>query len=98
MDDIVSRITFNKRGRYLFYKAEVTLKPMECKCIAATIDYFGHVTRPGCLELSHDTTNLEAKLEHPGTKSKVFSFLGLCNVSRHFTPNFPALLLFSTKN
>lgn len=71
MDDIVvfSKLPKNhiEQGRCVLrklYKAGVTLKLKKGKFFTETIDYLGHVIRPGSVELAGHITDTVEKLEH----------------------------------
>lgn len=55
----------------LLYEAGVTLKLKHASLFADTIDYLGHVIRPGCLELTEHATDAVAKLDHSTTQNEL---------------------------
>ena len=69
-------------------KAGVTLKIKKCKFFTTTVDYLGHVIKPGKLEIDRTNTESLRKAAPPTSKTELRSFLGLCNVYRRFIPNF----------
>ena len=68
--------------------AGVSLKLKKCKFFAKTVDYLGHVIRPGLLEVATKNTVAIDGFEEPSTQTHLQSFLGVCNVYRRFVPNF----------
>ena len=50
--------------------------------------YFGHVVRPGKLQVAEQTPKAIEGFPEPTNTTDVRSFLGLCNVFRRFVPNF----------
>ena len=69
-------------------KAGVTLKIKKCKFFTTTVDYLGHVIKPGKLEIDRTNTESLRKAAPPTSKTELRSFLGLCNVYPRFIPNF----------
>jgi RNase H-like domain found in reverse transcriptase len=49
-----------------------------------TVDYLGHVIRPGQLSVAEKNTAALKVMTHPTTQTELRSFLGLCNVYRRF--------------
>ena len=68
--------------------AGVSLKLKKCRFFAETVDYLGHVIRPGLLEVATKNTAAIDGFEEPKTQTHLRSFLGVCNVYRRFVPNF----------
>ena len=68
--------------------AGVSLKLKKCRFFAETVDYLGHVVRPGLLEVATKNTAAIDGFEEPKTQTHLRSFLGVCNVYRRFVPNF----------
>ena len=65
-----------------------TLKVRKCNFFAQSVDYLGHVIRPGKIEFAPKNTEAVEGLEEPCTQTELRSFLGVCNVYRCFVPNF----------
>ena len=65
-----------------------SLKLKKCKFFAMSVDYLDHVIRPGRLEVAMKNTEAVKRFKGPTTQTELRSFLGLCNVSRRFVPNF----------
>jgi RNase H-like domain found in reverse transcriptase len=53
-----------------------------------TVDYLGHVIRPGQLSVAEKNTAALKDMMHPTTQTELRSFLGLCNVYRRFVKGF----------
>jgi Reverse transcriptase (RNA-dependent DNA polymerase) len=53
-----------------------------------SIDYLGHVIRPGKLAVAEKNTKALKTARPPTTQSELRSFLGLCNVYRRFISGF----------
>ena len=69
-------------------EAGLTLKLHKCQFFRDTVDYLGHVVRPGKLEVAQRGKEAVQKSLPPRDISELRSFLGLCNVYRRFVPNF----------
>ena len=69
-------------------EAGFSLKLKKCKFFATYVDYLGHVTRPGRLEVATKNTEAVKRFKEPTTQTELRSFLGLCNIYRRFVPNF----------
>ena len=69
-------------------EAGMSLKLRKCHFFVKSVEYLGHVIRPGLLQVA--TRNVEAieRAQHPLTETQVRSFLGMCNVYRRFIKNF----------
>ena len=72
----------------LLQDAGVSLKLPKCHFFQASVDYLGHVIRPGKLEVSTRTCDAIKQAKPPTTQTGIRSFIGLCNVFRRFVPNF----------
>ena len=72
----------------LLQEAGVSLKLPKCHFFQASVDYLGHVIRPGKLEVSTRTCDAIKRAKPPTTQTGIRSFIGLCNVFRRFVPNF----------
>ena len=68
--------------------AGLSLKLEKCQFFTDTVDYLGHVIRPGVLEVAEKNTATIKGFENPKTQTCLRSFLGMCNVYRRFVPNF----------
>ena len=66
----------------------LTLKLRKCHFFKSSVDYLGHVIRPGYLEVAEKNTEAVRKAVYPRTQTELKSFLGSCNVYRRFIPNF----------
>ena len=66
----------------------MTLKIKKCKFFTTTVEYLGHIIKPGTLEVdqAHTASLKEALL--PTNKSELRSFLALCNVYRRFVHKY----------
>ena len=69
-------------------EAGLSLKLKKCKFFATSVDYFGHVTRPGQLEVATKNTEAVKRFKEPTTQTEQRSFLGLFNIYRRFVPKF----------
>lgn len=68
--------------------AEFSLNMEKRKFFSETVDYLGHVVRPGKLAVVTKNTDAVKGFAYPRTQTGLLSFLGLCNVYRRFVPNF----------
>ena len=68
--------------------AGLSLKLSKCNFFTDTVDYLGHVIRPGLLQVATKNTEAIKGFQHPKTQTNLRSFLGMCNVYRRFVPNF----------
>ena len=68
--------------------AGFSLKLRKCEFFAETVDYLGHVIRPGRLQVAQQKIEAVKGFKMPTTQTELRSFLGLCNVYRRFVPNF----------
>jgi hypothetical protein len=75
----------------LLREAGLSLKLAKCHFFKDTVDYLGHVIRPGRLGVAEKNTNALKRATLPRTQTELRSFLGLCNVYRRFVPRFAAL-------
>ena len=69
-------------------EAGLSLKLKKCNFFTKTVDYLGHVIRPGKLEVAEKNTAALQGFKEPTTQTQLRSFLGMCNVYRRFVPNF----------
>lgn len=60
----------------------------KCKFFSGTVDYLGHVVRPGRLKVAAKNTGSIAKATYPTTQTELRSFPGMCNVYHRFVRNF----------
>ena len=69
-------------------EAGVTLKINKCHFFQKEVEYLGHMVKPGSLQIDKTNVNSLRQAKPPTNKTKVRSFLGLCNVYRRFIDNF----------
>jgi hypothetical protein len=70
------------------YRAGLTLHLKKCHFFKDTVDYLGHVFRPGQLSVAEKNTAALKYMTHPTTQTELRSFWGLCNVYRRFVKGF----------
>jgi Reverse transcriptase (RNA-dependent DNA polymerase) len=70
------------------YRAGLALNLKMCHFFKETVDYQGHVIRPGQLSVAEKNTATLKNTKHPTTHTELRSFLGLCNVYRRFVRGF----------
>lgn len=72
----------------LLQSAGVSLKLPKCNFFETSVDYLGHVVRPGKVEVA--TRNFEAmkQSQAPANQTYLRCFLRICKVYRRFVPNF----------
>lgn len=70
----------------LLQRTNVTLKVMKCVFFSGTVDYLGHIIRPGTLEVTEHSRKAIAGLKLPTTVTELRSFFALCNVFPSFVP------------
>lgn len=75
----------------LLREAGVSLKLQKCSFFRKPADYLGHVLLPGWLGMAMDSASSIADAEFPREKTKLRSFLGMCNVFWHFIKDFSNL-------
>jgi hypothetical protein len=95
LDDV---IVFSKnRAAHLTHVAEVltllvnvglSLNLKKCCLFSSTVDYSGHVIRPGRLGVAEKNTVALNTAPLPRTQTELRYFLGLFNVYRRFVPRF----------
>ncbi|CAN8067637.1 unnamed protein product [Agarophyton chilense] len=68
--------------------AGITLRLDKCQFFSGTVDYLGHVIRPGKLQVSTRTRDAIRAAKSPTNQTELRSFLGLCNVFRRFVKSF----------
>ena len=68
--------------------AGVSLKLRKCAFFKPSVDYLGHVIRPGKLEVASKMTDALKKALPPTNQTELRSFIGMCNVYRRFIKNF----------
>ena len=87
LDDVI--VFSNSKKDHLAHVAEaltllgnagLSLKLKKCHFFAETVDYLGHVIRPGRLGVAKKNTTALQKAPIPRTQTELRSFLGLCNV------------------
>jgi Reverse transcriptase (RNA-dependent DNA polymerase) len=66
------------------YLAGLTLNLNKCHFFNETLDYLGHVIRPGQLSVAEKTTAALKDTKHPTTQTDLRSFVGLFNVYRRY--------------
>ena len=64
------------------------LKLKNCKFFQDSVEYLGHVIRPGELVFNPKNVSALAEAKPPRTQTKLRSFLGMCNVYRRFVDHF----------
>jgi hypothetical protein len=69
----------------------LSLKLKKCHFFSDTVEYLGHVIRPGRLGVAEKNTTALRTAPLPRTQTEIRSFLGLCNVYRRFVPLFSTL-------
>jgi hypothetical protein len=98
LDDVI--VLSGSRSAHLTHVAEVltllgnaglSLKLKKCHLFSETVDYLGHVIRPGGLGVAEKNTAALKTAPLPRTQTELRSFLGLCNVYRRFVPRFSAI-------
>lgn len=98
LDDVI--VFSSCRKAHLAHVAEVltvlgnaglSLKLQKCRFFAETVNYLGHVIRPGRLGVAEKNTEALKAAPLPRTQTELRSFLGLCNVYRRFVPRFSAI-------
>lgn len=68
--------------------AGITLKISKCKFFTKTVEYLGHIVKPGTLEIDQANAKSLREALPPTTRTQLRSFLGLVNVYRRFIPKF----------
>ena len=66
----------------------VTLNLDKCRWFSDSVNYLGHVIRPGTLEIDELATRALREMSVPTTQTELRSFLGMCNVYRRFVRNY----------
>ena len=69
-------------------QAGVTLKMKKCKFFTTTVEYLGHIIKPGKLEVDQANTASLREAKPSTNKTELRSFLGFCNVYRRFVEIF----------
>ena len=64
------------------------MKIKKCKFFTTTVEYLGHIIKPGRLEIDQVNKQSLRQAKPPTTKSELRAFLGLCNVYTRFIDNF----------
>ena len=72
----------------LLRDAGVSLKLAKCSFFDQSVDYLGHVIKPGKLEVASKTVDAIRQARPPTDQTQLRSFLGMCNVYRRFVENF----------
>jgi hypothetical protein len=70
------------------YRSKLTLNLKKCHFLKDTVDYLGHVIRPGQLSVAENNTTALKDMTHPTTQTELRSFLSLCNVYSRFVQGF----------
>eukprot|EP00170_Pyropia_yezoensis_P000120 contig_1017_g121 len=85
----------------LLCKAGVTLKAEKCHLFENEVEYLGHVLSPGELRVNEKNIKALRQARQPKTqtklKTKLESFLGMCNVSRRFVRDYAFIARSLTK-
>ena len=79
-------------------KAGVTLKIAKCKFFTTTVEYLGHIIRPGKLEVDQANTKSLREAKPPTTRTQLRSFLVLVNVYCRFIDKFSKNCLLYTSD
>lgn len=95
LDDIIvfsktveEHINHVKEVLSALHDAGASLKLKKCAFFTKSVQYLGHVIRPGRIEMANTNADAIEGFKEPITQSELRSFLGLCNVYRRFVPNF----------
>ena len=72
-------------------RAGVSLKLKKCHFFTDTVNYLGHIIRPGLLSVDQSRVAALKHAQNPRTQSELRSFLGLCNVYRRFVQRYSYL-------
>ena len=72
----------------LLKSAGVMLRLSKSKFLHRTVDYLGHVIKPGAIQIAPGMIQAVQEATPPRTVRGVRSFLGLCNVYRRFVKGF----------
>jgi len=72
----------------LLRAAGVTLNLPKFRFFRTTVEYLGHEITPGRLSVLQAHTKALRVAAFPMTRTRVRSFIGMCNVFRRFVPNF----------
>ena len=72
----------------LLKDAGISLKLTKCRFFESSVDYLGHVIRPGKLEIASNNLKAIELAKSPGNQTELKSFQGMCNVYRRFVPSF----------
>ena len=72
----------------VLHKNGLTLKLKKCHFFQQSVDYLGHVVRPGLLQVAEKNVEAIRLARPPRAKTQLRSFLGLCNVYRRFVEKF----------
>jgi Reverse transcriptase (RNA-dependent DNA polymerase) len=89
-DIIVFSKTLEKHLKHLdtvlhrIYRAGLYLNLKKCFFFKETVNYLGHVIRPGKLAMAEKNTRALREAKPPTTQTELRLFLGLCNVYRRF--------------
>ncbi len=75
----------------LLRAAGVSLKLKKSDFFTQSVNYLGHVIRPGRISLAEKNTQALSEFKHPSAQTELRSFLGICNVYRRFVPNFACI-------
>lgn len=78
-------------------RAGLTARPTKCEIAHYTLEYLGHVIGSGRARPVVDKVAAIKGMEHPKTKKKVRSFLGMTGYYRQYVPNYSTVAFHLTE-